>query len=86
MLTKLTLSMDDEVISKAKTYASRKKRSISKIVEEYLKNLASIESESTGSSVPVGRITQALSGRLKEKYSGESYEDLLTSALQEKHQ
>ena len=86
MLTKLTLSIDDEVISKAKIYANRKKRSLSKIVEEYLKNLASVESDSTGSFLPVGRITKSLSGRLKGKYSGESYDDLLISALQEKHQ
>ena len=86
MLTKLTLSIDDEVISKAKTYANRKKRSISKIVEEYLKNLAREESDSTGGFPPIGKITKSLSGRLKGKYSGESYEDLLVSALQEKHQ
>jgi len=86
MLTKLTLSIDDEVISKAKTYANRKKRSISRIVEEYLKNLASLESEPTGTSVSVGRITKSLSGRLKGKYSGEPYDDSLIAALQEKHQ
>jgi len=85
MLTKLTLSIDEEVVSKAKTYATRKKRSISKIVEEYLKNLANAEADATGNTPFVGRITKSLSGRLKARYNGESYDELLTSALQEKN-
>lgn len=85
MLTKLTLSIDDEVIAKAKTYATRKKRSISKIVEEYLNNLANAELDPVVGTASIGRITKSLSGRLKERDSGESYEELLTSALQEKH-
>ena len=85
MLSKLTLSIDDEVISKAKTYATRKKRSISKIVEEYLNNLASYEADTNIETITVGKVTKSLSGRLKEKDTGEAYEDILVAALQEKH-
>lgn len=42
MLAKLTLTNDDEVISRAKIYAQRQQRSVSKIVEEYLKNVSDI--------------------------------------------
>lgn len=41
MLTKLTLSIDDQVVQKAKHYAQVHKRSISRMVEEYLKLISS---------------------------------------------
>lgn len=40
MNTKLTLSIDQRVIEKAKRYASDQGRSLSGIVEEYLKSLS----------------------------------------------
>lgn len=84
MRTKLTLSIDDAVIEQAKTYASRKNRSVSRIVEEYLRNLASAESEPAG-PVSIGSRTQSLSGRLKAQDSGQSYDEILVAALLDKH-
>ncbi len=41
MDTKLTLKIDQEIIEKAKHYASEKKISLSRIVENYLNSLTS---------------------------------------------
>ncbi len=40
MTTKLTLTIDDAVISSAKKYAQQKGRSLSDVVENYLKTLS----------------------------------------------
>jgi Family of unknown function (DUF6364) len=40
MLTKLTLTIEKEVVEKAKEYAQQKNKSVSRIVEEYLKNIS----------------------------------------------
>ena len=37
MLTKLTLTVDREVVVRAKQYAKRKHRSVSRIIEDYLR-------------------------------------------------
>jgi len=37
MIAKLTLTIDKQVVDKAKTYAKKKNRSVSRLVEEYLK-------------------------------------------------
>lgn len=45
MTTKLTLTIDDSVISVAKKYAKKSGKSLSDIVENYLKNLTSKETK-----------------------------------------
>lgn len=45
MTTKLTLTIDDSVISDAKKYAKNKGKSLSKIVENYLMTLTAKESK-----------------------------------------
>ncbi len=67
MDTKLTLKLDKFVIEKAKNYASSHKRSLSRIIESYLRSLISqddpndtddiqissfVKSMSTGASIP----------------------------------
>lgn len=67
MDTKLTLKLDKFVIDKAKDYASSNKRSLSRIIESYLRSLISqddpedkddiqissfVKSMSTGVSIP----------------------------------
>ncbi|MBI4876490.1 MAG: toxin-antitoxin system protein [Acidobacteria bacterium] len=39
-MPKLTLSVDESVVSRAKSYARRRGTSVSKLVENYLKTLA----------------------------------------------
>tara|TARA_B100000949_G_C14177375_1_gene405924 strand:- start:596 stop:844 length:249 start_codon:yes stop_codon:yes gene_type:complete len=65
MDTKLTLKLNQEIIEKAKKYASDKKLSLSRIVEFYLQSLTAenkkddfeispfVKSISTGKSLPV---------------------------------
>lgn len=45
MSTKLTLSVDQKIVKEAKKYAKLNGRSLSNIVEEYLKSLLTEESE-----------------------------------------
>ena len=44
MDTKLTLKLDQEIIEKAKLYASEKKLSLSRLIENYLNSLTSDKS------------------------------------------
>ena len=45
MTTKLTLSLDDKIISKAKKIAAKKNTSISKLVSNYFEKLSSTETK-----------------------------------------
>jgi hypothetical protein len=49
-MAKLTLSVDDRVVSLAKRYAERRRTSVSRLVEEYL---ALVSSPADGSATPV---------------------------------
>jgi hypothetical protein len=81
MYTKLTLNIDQNVVENAKIYAKNTKRSVSKLVEEYL---ASIAHNNTISNRPLGPITKELAGVVK--VNGDvDYKELLTGALMEKY-
>jgi hypothetical protein len=56
MTTKLTLTIEEEVIKAAKTYAKKKGRSVSDLVETYLKNLAGKSTTSDDVSPEVKRL------------------------------
>ncbi len=60
MATKLTLSINEEVIKKAKQVSRRKGKSLSKLVEDYLKNISEKEGDLQTS-------LSKLSGILKDK-------------------
>jgi hypothetical protein len=86
MYTKLTLNIDQNVIENAKKYAKHQKRSVSKLVEEYLSLISSSSSpanEKTGYN-SLGPITKELAGIIKIKGKMD-YKELLTDALMEKH-
>lgn len=81
MNTKLTLTMEESVIKKAKKYAGKRKRSLSDLIENYLKALTSEEREDEKELTPVveslkGSFTlpknfdykKELTNRLSEKY------------------
>ena len=66
MNTKLTLSLEKTVIEKAKKYAKIKHRSLSEMVEEYLKEIT--KANKTGVfKEDLPPITKELSGILKNK-------------------
>ena len=60
---KLTLSVSEEVIEKAKKYAAEHNQSISSLVENYL---ASLVNEDAGNYAPVSSELQALHSLLKK--------------------
>jgi hypothetical protein len=58
MDTKLTLKLDQEIIEKAKHYASEKKISLSRIIENYLNSLTS---EKTNDDIQISPFVKSLS-------------------------
>ena len=81
METKLTLKLNQEVIEKAKQYASDKKMSLSRIIEAYLQSLTSeksthdfeispfLKSIATGVKIPNDiDIKKKYSNHLMQKY------------------
>jgi len=61
-MAKLTLSVDDEVVSQAKHYAQRRGVSVSAMVEAYLTAVA----EPPSSTISAGPISRSLRGVLKK--------------------
>lgn len=83
MQTKLTLTVDQDVIQNAKDYAKKHERSLSNIVEEYLKSLSSIKSRNKKTTY--SKIVKELKGSVKDPNRNKSYKELLQDALIEKH-
>jgi len=83
MLTKLTLTIDQSVVQQAKEYAQKKNRSVSRIVEEYLKNIAMNHETTVAVTTMKSPITDSISGMFHD--SGKEYKDMLDEALQEKY-
>lgn len=80
MLTKLTLTIEQNVIKGAKVYAQKKGRSLSNIVENYLKTLAARENSTQVVSPRVKRLVGAV--KLPDDFD---YKRSLEQALAEKH-
>jgi hypothetical protein len=83
MYTKLTLNIDKNVIENAKKYAKHQKRSVSKLVEEYLSSISLSTNEKAGYN-SLGPITKELVGIINVKGKMD-YKELLTDALMEKY-
>jgi hypothetical protein len=81
MNTKLTLTIEQTLIEKAKGYAKSKGRSLSDIVENYFKAIVNEEGALKSESTP---ITDALSGSFKIPKNFD-YKDELTKALTKKY-
>jgi hypothetical protein len=85
MYAKLTLSIDQSVIENAKKYAKDQKRSVSKLVEEYLSSISSSPPVSDEIAyTTLGPITKELVGIIKVN-GHVDYKDLLAGALLEKY-
>jgi hypothetical protein len=83
MHTKLTLNIDQNVVENAKKYAKSQKRSVSKLVEEYLFSISSSANKKTEYDT-LGPITKELVGIIKVNRHTE-YKEILTDALMEKY-
>lgn len=82
MNTKLTLSLDKEVIEQAKAYAKERGMSLSKFVENFLK--ATSSQSSTRKKVPMTPIVASLIGTLPNK-TDEEYKQEIIEYLHKKH-
>ncbi|WP_428328208.1 DUF6364 family protein [Mucilaginibacter sp.] len=80
MTTKLTLTMEDGVIDSAKKYARQNGRSLSDIVENYLKSITTHQGTTEEISPKVSRLMGVI--QLPDDFD---YKKELTKALVKKH-
>ncbi len=80
MTTKLTLTIEDKVIDSAKKYAKQKGKSLSHLVENYLKSIAVKESDKDEISPKVLKLMGSV--KLPEDFD---YKTSLSSAIAQKH-
>lgn len=83
MQSKLTLTVDQDVIKNAKDYAKQYNRSLSNIVEEYLKSLSVNKTKSK--KTKYNKIVNELKGAVKDPDRNKSYKEMLKEAKIEKH-
>ncbi len=83
MNTKLTLTIEQEIIKRAKEYAKKKNRSLSDIIENYLKILTKEESQpKTEMRNP---IVKSLRGSFKISKKDMDYKAELRNRLEDKY-
>ena len=82
MNKKLTLVLEQEIIQKAKDYAKQKNRSLSNIIENYLKSLT--KEDLKKETVKVTPIVKSLRGSFKLPKDFD-YKEELIKAIEKKH-
>lgn len=82
MTTKLTLTIEEKVIQRAKRYAHKKGRSLSDIVENYLMALTTSQEEPE--HAPVSKKVRSLRGVFKAP-NDFNYKDALSESLTKKY-
>lgn len=82
MNTKLTLTIEEEIIERAKNYAKKKNRSLSDIIENYLKALT--EKEQKTKEQKLNPIIESLKGSFKMPKDMD-YEEKLRERLEKKY-
>jgi hypothetical protein len=84
MDTKLTLNINKRVVKRAKEVAKLKGKSLSSLVENYLKILGNAQSNQD--EVNISPRLKSLAGILKEKYSPDfDYKDVVAEHLIDKY-
>lgn len=83
MSTKLTLTIDKSVIEEAKKYAKSQGRSLSNLIEEYLKSVSSKDSKTK--ELTLSPITKSLLGSVKLKNKDIDYKKILEDEILKKH-
>lgn len=81
MNTKLTLTIEQSVIEKAKQYARKRERSLSDLIENYLKALTNEETNKEEDLTPIVKSLRG-SFKLPENFD---YKKELTNRLSEKY-
>lgn len=82
MNTKLTLTIEEDIIERAKNYAKKKNRSLSDIIENYLKALT--EKEQKTKEQKLNPIIESLKGSFKMPKDMD-YENELRERLEKKY-
>lgn len=83
MQTKLTLSIDKTIIKRAKMYARNRNKSLSRIIEDYLKAISGNESlDAPSPKIPP--VTGSLAGILKGKKEID-FRSSIADHLEKKH-
>ena len=80
MITKLTLTLNQQVIESAKAYAKRNGKSLSSIVESYLRSLEQAEEKKQALSPEVKRLLGSV--KLSKNFD---YKKELQAAMIKKH-
>jgi hypothetical protein len=80
MTTKLTLTIEEKVVSSAKKYAKKKGKSLSSLVENYLKSVSVKEEDPERISPKVSRLMGVI--KLPENYN---YKNEIGNALAKKY-
>jgi predicted RNA-binding protein Jag len=83
VLTKLTLTIEQTVIENAKKYAQHKNKSISRMVEEYLRHVTESSSDIKNQNTPP--TTRKIAGMFAKEYQDQPYQELLEAAILEKN-
>lgn len=83
MNTKLTLTIEQKIIKRAKEYAKDKNRSLSDIVENYLKTLTKVEQKEKAKKL--NPIVKSLKGSFKMPKKDMDYKKELRSRLEKKY-
>jgi hypothetical protein len=76
MKTKLTLSIEKKTLVKAKKLSARRKKSISKLFEEY------VEKNQSSAATP---IADSLQGILKKAAGNKSFDELRAEVIKDKY-
>uniref|UniRef100_UPI00404B232F DUF6364 family protein n=1 Tax=Gelidibacter sp. TaxID=2018083 RepID=UPI00404B232F len=82
MNTKLTLTIEQEIIEKAKKYAKAKNRSLSDIIENYLKSLT--KEDKVSHKKKLNPVVQSLKGSFKMPKDFD-YKKELSKRLEDKY-
>lgn len=81
MSTKLTLTIEKSIIEKAKKYAKNKERSLSDLIENYLRAITALEVEE---EIEITPLVKSLKGSFKAPADFD-YKKELANALKEKY-
>jgi len=84
MDTKLTLKLDKFVIEQAKEYASSHKRSLSRIIESYLKSLINRDRKNDESEIEISPFVKSMATGIKIP-NDIDYKSGILDHLEEKH-
>lgn len=82
MTTKLTLTLDDKIIQRAKRYARTKGRSVSELVESYFKSITDPEDDQSDELSPS---VKSLMGSFKAPQNFD-YKEILREEKQRKYE